>query len=115
MIKGEIWWADLPDNFYGSEPSKRRPVLVIQNDVINRSNIKTVICALITSNINHSKVMGNILLEKSVSGLEKTSVVNFSQVFTIDKTRLTDYVSMLPKNYIEKINESIRYIFNTEI
>ena len=115
MIKGEIWWADLPESFYGSEPGKRRPVLVIQNDVINRSNIKTVICALITSNVNHSKVMGNILLEKSISRLEKTSVVNFSQIFTVDKTRFTDFVSMLPKNYISKINESIRYIFNTEI
>ena len=115
MIKGEIWWADLPENFYGSEPGKRRPVLVIQNDAINRSNIKTIICALITSNVNHSKVMGNILLEKSISGLEKTSVVNFSQIFTVDKTRFTDFVSMLPKNYILKINESIRYIFNTEM
>jgi len=115
MIKGEIWWADLPENFYGSEPGKRRPVLVIQNDAINRSNIKTIICALITSNVNHSKVMGNILLEKSISGLEKTSVINFSQIFTVDKTRFTDFVSMLPKNYILKINESIRYIFNTEM
>ena len=112
MIKGEIWWADLPDTFYGSEPSKRRPVLVIQNDIINRSNIRTVICALITSNVNHSKVPGNILLEKSISGLDKQSVVNFSQVFTINKTRFTVYVSMLPKNYIEKINESIKYIFD---
>ena len=114
MIKGEIWWADLPENFYGSEPGKRRPVLVIQNDVINRSNIKTVICALITSNVNHSKVPGNILLEKSISGLEKTSVVNFSQIFTIDKTRFTEHVTMLPKSYIMKINESVRYIFHTE-
>lgn len=112
MIKGEIWWADLPENFYGSEPGKRRPVLVIQNDVINRSNIRTVICALITSNVNQSKVPGNILLEKSFSGLEKQSVVNFSQVFTIDKARFTDYVSMLPKNFTERINESIRYIFD---
>ena len=115
MIKGEIWWADLPENYYGSEPGKRRPVLVIQNDAINRSNIKTVICALITSNVNYSKIPGNILLEKSISGLEKTSVVNFSQIFTIDKTRFTEHVSMLPKSYISKINESIRYIFNTEI
>jgi hypothetical protein len=40
MIKGEIWWANLPPDPYGSEPGKRRPVLIIQNDVINRSNIK---------------------------------------------------------------------------
>jgi len=64
--------------------------------------------------VDHSKVMGNILLEKSVSGLENTSVVNFSQVFTIDKTRFTDYVSMLSEKYIKMIDESIRYVFNTE-
>ena len=114
MIKGEIWWANLPKDPYGSEPGKLRPVLIIQNDVINRSNIKTVICAVITSNINQSKVFGNILLEKTVTGLEKTSVVNFSQIYTLDKTRFVEYVSMLPKNYIEKINESIRYIFDSE-
>jgi len=114
MIKGEIWWANLPSNPYGSEPGKRRPVLIIQNDIINRSNIKTVVCAVITSNTNQSKVQGNILLEKPISGLEKTSVINFSQIFTIDKTRFIEQVSMLPKNYITKINESIRYIFDSE-
>jgi len=88
--------------------------LVIQNDIINRSSIKTIVCALITTNTNQSKVPGNILLEKSISRLEKTSVVNFSQIFTIDKTRFTDHVSMLPKSFIEKINESVRYIFDTE-
>ena len=57
---------------YGSEPGKRRPVLIIQNDIINRSNIRTIICVVITSNINQGKVPGNILLEKSISGLGKT-------------------------------------------
>jgi mRNA interferase MazF len=115
MIKGEIWWVNLPSDPYGSEPGKRRPVLIIQNDVINRSNIRTIICAVITSNMNQAQVPGNILLEKSIAGLDKTSVVNFSQIFTVDKTRFIEQVSMLPKNYIIKINESIRYIFNTEL
>jgi mRNA interferase MazF len=52
-------------------------------------------------------------LEKGNSGLDKTSVINFSQIVTIDKTRLLEQVAMLPKNLIEKINESIRYIFDT--
>ena len=91
------------------------PVLILQNDAINRSAIRTIICAVITSNMNQSYVPGNILLEKSVSGLDKTSVVNFSQIFTIDKTRLVGQVSMLPKQYLAKINESIRYIFNAEL
>ena len=114
MIKGEIWWANLPDDPYGSEPGKRRPVVIIQNDTINRSNIKTVICAIITSNMAQAQISGNILLEKAVTGLDKTSVVNFSQIVTIDKSRLTEQVSMLPKDYIKKINESIRYIFDSE-
>lgn len=105
----------MPPDPYGSEPGKRRPVLIIQNDVINRSNIRTVICAVITSNIKQAQVPGNILLEKSITGLNKTSVVNFSQIFTVDKTRFIEQVSMLPKNYIAKINESIRHIFSTEL
>ena len=113
MIKGEIWWADLPANPYGSEPGKRRPVLIIQNDMINRSNIKTIVCAVITSNMSQAQVPGNILLEKSITGLTKTSVANFSQIFTVDKTRFIEQVSMLPKNYIARINESIKYVFNT--
>jgi mRNA interferase MazF len=60
-----------------------------------------------------AQMPGNIILEKAVSGLEKTSVINFSQIATIDKTRLTEQVTMLPKNYIAKINESIRLIFDT--
>ena len=113
MIKGEIWWANLPDDPYGSEPGKNRPVLIIQNDVFNRSEIRTTICAVITSNIKLAKMPGNIILEKGVSGLDKTSVINFSQVATIDKTRLLKQISMLPGNYIEKINDSIKYIFDS--
>jgi len=115
MIKGEVWWANLPDDPYGSEPGKHRPVLIIQNDLFNRSDIRTTICAVITSNMKLSQMPGNITLEKSVSGLDRTSVVNFSQIVTIDRTRLIEQVSMLPKNYITKINESIRYIFNAEL
>ena len=114
MIKGEIWWANLPDNPYGSEPGKRRPVLIIQNNAFNRSEIRTSICVVITSNMKLAQMPGNITLEKGVSGLDKTSVINFSQIATIDKTRLLEQITMLPKNYIEKINESIRYIFDSE-
>ena len=114
MIKGEIWWANLPDDPYGSEPGKRRPVVIIQNDVFNRSSIRTTICASITSNMKLAQFPANIELEKAISGLDKSSVINFSQIITIDKSRLIEQVSMLPKNYIIKINESLRYIFDSE-
>ncbi|GAB6392765.1 MAG: type II toxin-antitoxin system PemK/MazF family toxin [Treponematales bacterium] len=83
-------------------------------DSFNRSEIQTTLCALITSNLKLAGAAANILLEKSISGLGRTSVINFSQIFTIDKPRLTDLVSMLPKDYIVKINANVRYIFDAE-
>ena len=113
MVRGEIWWANLPYP-EGSEPAKRRPVLVIQNDSFNRSGINTVVCAVITSNIGLASLPGNMLLEKSVSGLDKTSVVNFSQIATIDKTDLTEQVAMLPKPMLEKVGNCLRLVLEIQ-
>jgi len=109
MVRGEIWWADLPRP-KGSKPAKRRPVLIIQSDSFNRSGISTVICAVITSNTDLASLPGNLLLEKSISSLEKTSVVNFSQIATLDKTDLTEHVAMLPKFMLEKVNSCLRLV-----
>jgi len=109
MVRGEIWWANLPPPA-GSKPGKRRPVLVIQNDSFNRSSINTVICAVITSNTDLAFLPGNVLLEKAVSGLDKTSVINFSQLTTIDKMDLTEQVAMLPKSIVKKINNCLKLV-----
>ena len=111
MIKGEIWWADLPEPI-GSIPGKRRPVLIIQNDTINRSKISTVIVAAITSNVELAKAPGNILLNKSDCNLDRTSVINLSQIVTIDKTWLTESVGMLRKEIINYINDGLKIIFD---
>lgn len=111
MVKGEIWWADLPAPI-GSVPGKRRPVLVIQNDQINRSGIATVIVAAITSNLLLSKAIGNVLLEKNDSNLDRTSVVNLSQILTIDKTWLTENMGMLRKDILESIDQGIKLILD---
>ena len=112
MIKGEIWWAILPSSARGSEPSKKRPVLIIQGDDFNASKINTVICAVITSNLNLTKSPPNILLEKAYSHLEKTSVINFSQIMTVDKSYLKELVSMLPKQFIHQIDNALKTIFD---
>ncbi|MCL2043295.1 MAG: type II toxin-antitoxin system PemK/MazF family toxin [Treponema sp.] len=111
MVRGEIWWANLPQP-KGSKHAKRRPVLIIQGDSFNRSDINTVICAVITSNTDIASLPGNLLLEKSFSGLVKTSAVNFSQITTIDKTDLTKQVGMLPKSMLEKINNCLKLILD---
>ena len=113
MVKGEIWWAVLPSP-RGSEPAKKRPVLIIQGDDFNSSKINTVICAVITSNLLLARVPPNILLEKADSHLQRTSVINFSQIITVDKSFLIQIVSMLPKQFIQLINKALKTIFDID-
>jgi mRNA interferase MazF len=109
MKRGEVWWASLPGPT-GSGPGFRRPVVVIQSDSFNESKISTVIVAVITSNLALSDAPGNVRLAKRDSGLPKASVVNVSQVFTLDRARLTKRMRTLPSGTMEKLNSGLRVV-----
>jgi mRNA interferase MazF len=100
--QGEIWWADLPEPA-GSEPGFRRPVVVVQGDALNRSRIATVVCVPLTSNLGWAEAPGNTLLTARATGLPKDSVVNASQIVTLDKAVLTNRVGKLPRAKVELI------------
>ncbi len=87
MRRGELWWASLSDPL-GSAPGFRRPVVVIQCDSFNESRINTVVVAAVTSNLRLAKTPGNVLLDSGESNLPRDSVVNVSQILTIDKSFL---------------------------
>lgn len=105
--RGEIWWAALPPPD-GSEPGYKRPVLVVQADEFNASRIKTIVAAVITSNLRLADAPGNILLSAKHSKLPKESVVNVSQIITIDKSFLTERVHSLPDRIVAQIDEGLR-------
>ena len=107
MKRGEVWWADLADPV-GSGPGYRRPVLVIQSKPFNESRIATVIVAVITTNLALGEAPGNVRLSKSESGLPKPSVVNVSQVITVDKSILTEKVKSLPGAVVQRVDEGLR-------
>jgi mRNA interferase MazF len=111
MTRGEIWWVDLGIPF-GSEPGYKRPVVIIQDDSFNRSKIKTVIVASITTNLELANAPGNIYLESDESGLPKQGVINVSQISTIDKNRLIKKVRLLSYEIISEINFGLKTIFN---
>ena len=111
MKRGEIWWATLPD-LAGSEPGYRRPVVVVQADAFNRSAIQTVICAAITSKVGLSAAPGNIRIGTLDSGLSKPSVVNVSQLITLDKTLLTEHVNTLDTHVLRQLDEGLRLALN---
>ncbi len=109
--RGEIWWADLPYP-RGSEPGFTRPVLVIQADSFNRSRIQTVIVAVITSNLNRESGPGNVRLSARASRLPKDSVVNVSQLLTVDRAFLTQHLSTVSGGIQASIDAGLRLVLD---
>lgn len=102
IAQGEIWWADLPDPA-GSGPGFRRPVLVVQGDALNFSQIATVVSVPLTSNLRWAEAPGNVLLPSRLTGLPKDSVANVSQIVAIDRSLLTEKVGRLRRPRLEEV------------
>jgi mRNA interferase MazF len=109
MQRGEIWWANLSEP-KGSGPGLRRPVLIVQADAFNQSRIQTVIVAVITKNLNLAEAPGNVSLTARVSHLPVDSVVNVSQIVTLDKSLLTDYVATLQSKKNKQVEAGMRLV-----
>lgn len=107
MKRGEVWWADLPAPG-GSEPGFRRPVLVVQADEFNQSRIRTVIAAAITSNTSLSAAPGNVALPKRSAGLGRESVVNVSQLVTLDRRFLTERAGRISELKLRQVDDGLR-------
>ncbi|MEG3838744.1 type II toxin-antitoxin system PemK/MazF family toxin [Microcoleus sp. herbarium14] len=100
--QGDIYWIDLGQPI-GSEPGYIRPYVVIQNDVLNSSQIRTVIVCALTTNLRRARAIGNVLLEAGEADLAEQSVVNVSQVFTVDKALLTDKIGKVSRERVRQI------------
>lgn len=106
MQRGEIWWASLPSPG-GSGPGYRRPVVVVQADPFNRSRIPTVVVAAVTSNQRLAAAPGNVSLSRKQSGLPRASVVNVSQILTVDRSFLTELAGRVPSPEMGEVDEGL--------
>lgn len=109
MHRGEIWWASLPDP-QGSGPGFRRPVLVVQDNPFNESRIRTVAVAAVTSNLRLADAPGNILLYQDESRLPRDSVINVSQILTVDKAFLAEQVSVLRADVMARVDAGLKLV-----
>lgn len=109
MKRGEVWWASLPAPT-GSGPGFRRPVVIVQSNPFNQSRIATVLAAVVTSNLSLADAPGNVRVAKTESGLTKRSVVNVSQLVTLDRELLTQRVRSLPADTMRAIDEGLRLV-----
>ena len=107
--QGDIYWIEL-DEPEGSEPGYKHPHVIVQNNLFNRSQIRTVLVCPLTSNLKRASAPGNVLLDKKESKLTKQSVVNVSQVFTVDKTQLDEYVGTLSTKRITEILNGLKLV-----
>lgn len=107
--RGDIWWSNLPEPV-GSSPGYARPVLVIQSDRFNKSAINTVVIAVISKNTRLVESEGNVLLTKEQSELSQDSVVNVSQLFTVDEMILRDHVSTLSEKKMTQVENGLKKV-----
>ncbi len=107
--QGDIFWIEFGEP-KGSVPGYRHPHVVIQNNLFNRSRINTVVVCTLTSNLKRANAPGNVTLNKGEANLPKKSVVNISQLFTVNKSDLSEKIGMLSKNRIAHILRGIRLL-----
>ena len=111
--RGQVWWAELgePD---GSEPGYNRPVLIVQSDAFNRSRVQTVIAVVLSTNARLVDAPGNVLLPAKATGLRKDSVVNVSQILTLNKEELQSIAGTIPKRIQDKVDAGLRWFLQLE-
>ena len=111
--QGDVYWFDFGLSF-NSAPAERHPCVIVQSDIFNRSRIATTVVCLITSNLDRAAAPGNVVLKKGDARLPKPSVVNVSQVVTVDKLDLDERVGRLPGSALKAVLLGLRLVFEGE-
>jgi mRNA interferase MazF len=109
--RGELYWVDLGDP-NGSIPAKRRPVLVVQADPYNDSNLAATLAVVVTSNPSLAAMPGNVFLPAAATGLPRDSVVNVTALVTVDKDDLDQPVGCLPGYLMDDVDQGLRGVLN---
>jgi mRNA interferase MazF len=111
--QGEVYWLTFgqPDD---SAPAGRSPALVVQHDRFNRSAISTTVVTAITSNLKLAAMPGNVRLSRGEGGLPQPSVVNVSQIRTIDRTRLGERVGTIRPAKLRLVLQGLALVLGTD-
>jgi mRNA interferase MazF len=109
--RGEVWWANLPEPV-ASEPGYRRPVLIISSNFYNLTSISTIIGITLTSNLDYARLPNNIFLSSRETGLSQDSVINMTQVITVDKRFLEQQIGNINQSTLEQLNESLKTVLD---
>ena len=109
IAQGDIYWVDLGVPF-GSEPGYLWPCVILQNDHLNRSHIRTVVICTLTTNLHRATVSGNVLLAPGEANLPQQSVAVVSQLYSLDKRRVGAKIGALSPDRVWQILAGVRLV-----
>jgi mRNA interferase MazF len=110
MEKGEIYLVNL-NPVVGSEQAGTRPVVIVQNSLLNRLS-RTVVVIPFTTNLKRAELPSNVLVSAGVGGLKQDSVALCSQIRVLDKSRLTARLGKLSDEWMEKIQDTLAFVLD---
>ncbi len=111
--QGDVYWLDIGPSS-GSAPPERHPCVVVQSDAFNRSRIATTVVCLITSNMHRAAAPGNVELKMGDARLPCPSVVNVSQVVTVDKLEFEEPLGRLSGGALKAVLSGLRLVLESD-
>lgn len=106
LRRGDLFWADL-NPIKGSEQAGRRPVVILQNNVLN-DRLETTIVAPVTTKVFSKEFPTNVFLPKGAAGLKIDSTILLHQIRTIDKSRLEARIGILDRECVAKVDRALK-------
>ena len=113
MREGDVYWYDFGFP-RGSEPGYKRPVVVVQGELFNASALSTVVVCVLTSNTRMADHPGNVGISLGEASLDRESVAVVTQLFTVDRAYLGDYIGALSPQRLHTIRLGIRLVLGDE-
>lgn len=109
IARGDLYWIAADDS-RGPAPPYAHPHVVVQDDVLNRSRIPTVVVCALTSDLRKAAEPGNVLLDPGEGGLPRPSVVVVSQIDAVDKRRLGAYIGQLSAARVDAVLDGLGFL-----
>ena len=109
MQQGDVVWVVSPPP-RGSGPAGRRPAVVLQHDRFNRTSLATTVVVAVTSNLRYAALPGNVRLSRGEAGLLKPSVVNVTQIATVDREDVEGRLGRLSRARLDEVWDGVRLV-----
>ena len=105
--RGEIWWVNL-DPTVGSETAKKRPCVILQNDIGNARSNTTMVAPLLKGSKAYPFV---VIVEATVAnGIDETSGIHLEQMRVVDARRIDNKLGTLEDKYWSAIDRAVRIV-----